>query len=43
MRHENGVLPDITQVKLRKVNKFPFQQESSIHSQTLIGYISNCD
>ena len=34
MRHENGVLSIITQLKLLKANKLPFQQESSIHSLT---------
>ena len=43
MRHENGVLSIITQLKLRKAHKLPFQQESSIHSLTLIGNISTCD
>ena len=43
MRHENGFLSIITQLKLLKVNKLPFQQESFIHSLTLIGNISTCD
>ena len=43
MCHENDVLSIITQLKLCKANKFPFQQESSIHSLTLIGNISTCD
>ena len=33
MRHENGVLSIITQLKLRKAKKFPFQQENSIHAE----------
>ena len=37
---ENGVLSFITQ--LRKARKFPSQQESSIHSLTVIGNISTC-
>ena len=43
MRHENGVLSIITQLKLLKANKLPFQQESSIHSLTLTGNISTWD
>ena len=33
MRHENGALSIITQLKLRKGNNFPFQQERTIHSE----------
>ena len=43
MRHENGVLSIITQLKLLKANKLPLQQENSIHSLTLTGNISTCD
>ena len=35
MRHENGVLSIITELKLRKAKKFPFQQENSIHAGVL--------
>ena len=33
MRHENGVLSIITQLKLRKEKNFPFQQERAMHSE----------
>ena len=33
MRHENGVLSIITQLKLRQAKNFPFQQESAITSE----------